>query len=97
MIHKCRIRKTLALLVWASAASAHGAQIVSTWLGGAGNWNDPTKWSGGVVPSNAANSYLVNIDGASPTASVVTWNASPANLPAISLDALTIDANDKLI
>jgi hypothetical protein len=26
--------------------------VFSTWLGGAGSWTDPSKWSGGVVPNN---------------------------------------------
>jgi hypothetical protein len=56
------------------------------WLGGAGNWSDPSKWSAG-VPTASSNVFIDNGKaGASPVALDV--NGSAANL--------TIDADDSL-
>jgi hypothetical protein len=49
--------RTALLLFSVSALVASFARadvMNATWLGGAGSWNDPTKWSGGVVPNNNA-------------------------------------------
>ncbi len=39
------------------------ALITATWLGGDGNWNDPSQWSTGVVPNNGGgNDFHVVLD-----------------------------------
>jgi autotransporter-associated beta strand protein len=67
---------------WAAAQTA-------IWLGGVGNWNDPTHWSIGVIPNDPALS--VAIDGGNPTTSIVTLNISP------SIASLTVDTGDSLV
>ena len=61
--------------------------IDNTWLGGSGSWNDPTKWSAGVVPNNSgATTFRVTINnGFGPSV-----NISP------TVDSLTIDNNSRL-
>ena len=45
----------LLVAVGATFTQAARADVINTsWLGGNGSWNDPTKWSGGVVPNNSA-------------------------------------------
>jgi hypothetical protein len=83
----------IAVVPVAAAAPAAAAQATATWLGGTGNWNDPTKWSGGVVPNNGTpvgTTYAVVIDGGKPAASVVTLNQIA------TVDALTVNADDAL-
>lgn len=48
-----------------------------TWLGGNGSWLDPTKWSGGVVLNNGADTFDVVIDGDQSALSNVNLNVSP--------------------
>jgi hypothetical protein len=82
------------LLICASMARA--AQQPATWLGGPGQWTDPSKWSTGVVPANSpSDSYLVNIDAGNPLASTTTLTSTTDQTP-ISIDALTVDAADTL-
>lgn len=55
--HFARGRKAAAFLVATCAlisSRAHAVVIDTTWLGGSGSWDDPTKWTGGVVPNNTA-------------------------------------------
>jgi hypothetical protein len=67
------------------------ANLDVSWNGGAGNWSDHTKWSGGVVPNNGAgNTFDVSIDGGNPINSAVTLNT------AATVSKLTIDSGDEL-
>ncbi|MCP5149805.1 MAG: choice-of-anchor D domain-containing protein [Ectothiorhodospiraceae bacterium] len=71
------------------AAGTAAAATPATWIGGAGNWNDPGNWSGGVVPQNTpTETFDVVIDNASGTASVVTLNVNT------TIESLTLDAGD---
>jgi hypothetical protein len=69
-------------------------QVSAVWMGGTGNWNVPTNWSGGVVPNNGTptgTTYAVFIDnGVGGTNSNVSLNI------AAIVDSLTIDAGDRL-
>jgi hypothetical protein len=90
------IAATASALLTAGASVAPAAQVPAHWLGGSGNWNDPTKWSTGVAPNNGADTYTVNIDNGNPAASVVQlWPAGNVQ-QSYEVDALTIDASDKL-
>jgi autotransporter-associated beta strand protein len=71
------------------APARRAAAQTDIWLGGAGNWNDPTQWSIGVIPNDPALS--VAIDSNNPTSSIVTLNISP------SIASLTIDSGDSLV
>lgn len=60
------INPTLSLLIAltalvVSAAPAHAAEV--WWLGGDGDWNDPTKWSGGEIPDVGDTVWLGYADG----------------------------------
>ncbi|MFI5365131.1 MAG: hypothetical protein ACHQ4J_05865 [Candidatus Binatia bacterium] len=71
---------------------AMAANLNVTWNGGSGNWEDPTKWGGGVVPNNGAgNTFNVFIDGGNGVSSAVTLYTSDA------VSTLTIDQGDQLI
>jgi hypothetical protein len=83
------------LFVWAvaaicSALQARAATITSTWLGGAGAWEDPTQWSAGVPQNTASDSYTAAIDGQNPLASQVALSTAAA------IDSLQVDADDQL-
>lgn len=56
---------------------SRGAQQTATWLGGNGSWLVPTKWSGGVVPNNGADTFDVVIEGDQSASSNVNLNVSP--------------------
>jgi hypothetical protein len=61
------------------------------WLGGAGNWNDATKWAGNLIPNTSA--MNVRVDNGSATASNVTLNQD-ATVGSIQLDAAdTLNVN----
>lgn len=84
-----------ALLLFATSASvaslARADVINATWLGGAGSWNDPTKWSGGVVPNNnGTTTFRVVV----PTGSVTTSAGSGS--VNITVDALMIGGGGTL-
>ncbi|HXQ23341.1 MAG TPA: hypothetical protein VN812_16815, partial [Candidatus Acidoferrales bacterium] len=71
---------------------AMAANLNVTWNGGSGNWEDPTKWGGGVVPNNGpGNTFNVFIDGGNGVSSAVTLYTSEA------VSTLTIDQGDQLI
>jgi hypothetical protein len=75
----------------ALCGSAAAADLDVSWNGGTGNWSDPTKWSGGVVPNNGAgNTFSVSIDGGNPVNSAVTLDM------AATVSNLTIDSGDEL-
>jgi hypothetical protein len=63
----------------------------TTWLGGAGNWTDASKWSNG-VPTAGVNVF---IDAGNPIASVVTIPNPPSQT--LFAAALNLDAGDQLI
>ena len=69
------------------------SQVSTTWIGGPGNWNDPAKWSGGVVPNNgtpAGTTYNVFIDNGNVNFSTVTITTP------VTIDSLNVSANDTL-
>ena len=72
---------------------ATAAQQTANWLGGNGNWTDPTKWSGGVVPNNGADTYNLNIDNGNAVASTV--NLFSATNETYTVDSLTLDSADR--
>jgi hypothetical protein len=80
----------LAVAATCSALNATAATITSTWLGGAGAWEDPTQWSAGVPQNTASDSFTAAIDGQNPVASQVTLST------AVTIDSLQVDANDQL-
>ncbi len=67
-----------------------GGQTTSTWLGGSGDWNDPSKWSGGVVPGGSLVTNIF-IDGGKSAASVVN-----IDFLVLRFNSLTIDPSDTL-
>src|SRR5262244_3555831 len=82
----------IALGGWVTAARA--AQQPANWLGGAGDWDDPTKWSTGVIPDNGGGTtYAVNIDNGNAAASSGTLHGSG---PTRTVDSLQIDSGDQL-
>ena len=80
------------ILVAGFAGSLHGATIL--WLGGNGNWSDPTRWncpscSSPAYPNNSLGvSYDVTIDTALPAAVIL-------DVPA-EVSSLTLGRNDSL-
>ncbi len=75
----------LALIAACSFASfAHADVIDNTWLGGAGSWNDPSKWSAGVVPNNSGSTTFCAVV---PSGSITT----ALNAATITLDSLVLD------
>ena len=88
----CNNRKSVRALYWISLLCLCGmatpAFAQDYWLGGAGNWNDPSKWSA-AVPTSSANVY---IDHGLAGASSVTMStgAQCANLTIDSDDSLTM-------
>ena len=56
----------IAHLLWwidQGVGNAAAASTAAHWVGGSGNWSDPSKWDTGVVPNNAGgNTCLVTID-----------------------------------
>jgi len=64
--------------------------VVSTWDGGAGNWDLDTNWSPVGVPDNDGDTYDVLIDTDALTNSVVSLNMTA------TIDNLTIDSDDVL-
>ena len=89
----CALAPAAILLVVVLSADrpALAGQIISTWNGGASNWNTAAKWTPAVVPNNGGgNTYDVRIDGSNAAASNVTLDLSP------TIDLLTVDADDRL-
>lgn len=83
---KIRSVRVVAMATLAGAAvSVHG----QTWLGGNGDWQDDSMWSGGSQPNNGG--FDVFIDGGNGVNSVVVLRASR------SVRNLTIDAFDELL
>ena len=81
---------TLAIILAATAQSP-GSQIDATWLGGSGDWTNPSNWDVGVIPNNTmSDTYRVFIDGSLMSLSDVSLNAP------VAIDALTADAGDAL-
>jgi hypothetical protein len=81
------------LILWCIVlcGTAAAAEFDVSWNGGAGNWSDPTKWDGGVVPNNGAgNTFNVSIDGGNSVNSAVTLDI------AATVSKLTIDSGDQL-
>jgi hypothetical protein len=73
------------LFVCVLACSSAFAQT-DVWVGGAGNWSDPSKWSAG-LPTATSNVF---IDNGNAAASAVTVDGGYV------CNNLTIDANDTL-
>lgn len=68
-------------------------QVPAVWIGGVGNWNEPTNWDIGVVPNNDSQlgtTYAVTILGGAASNFSVILNTS------VTLDALTLGADDFL-
>ncbi len=81
----------LSVSVLLLAEQPRATQVIATWLGGVGNWNNPALWSSGVVPNNTgATTYDVRIDGGNPIVSNVSLNMSA------TVDRLTLDVGDSL-
>src|SRR5215469_15934542 len=80
--------QTFSLIVSVAVGLSVTASSQDFWKGGAGNWNDPTKWSAG-VPTSSTN---VAIDNGNPAASAVTVSdgEQSANLTIESDDSLSI-------
>jgi len=74
------------LLVWVVVTAPAAFAQTDVWLGGAGNWSDPSKWSAG-VPTATSNVFIDN--GNAATSSVTVDGGFVCN-------NLTIDANDSL-
>src|SRR3954451_24434935 len=83
-----RIVLSLSTAVLATTSLARADVADAIWLGGAGNWFDATKWSGGVVPNNTASSTFRVVV---PTGSVTTSAGT------INIDALTIGGAGTLV
>ncbi len=63
------------------------AQVLQTWTGGNGSWNDPAKWTGGTVPnSTMADVRVDNLPG--------TNSAVNLGITGLTLGRLRIDAGD---
>src|SRR5437016_1823291 len=61
--------RAMGLAALGAAAAGPVASAQSTWNGGAGNWADPSKWTGGVPNSPTVDVF---IDGGNAVNSVVT-------------------------
>jgi autotransporter-associated beta strand protein len=92
-LHGCGARRAITLAAAAAlaglATARRAAAQTDIWLGGVGNWNDPTQWSIGIVPNDPALS--VAIDNGNAALSVVTLDISP------TIASLTIDSGDSLL
>ncbi len=53
------------LFSFVGVTNAFADHKVATWLGGTGNWSDPTKWNIGEVPNNGVDTYDVVINSGS--------------------------------
>src|SRR4051794_32735373 len=82
--HSIRRRAALIFSTLALASPALANVFDTTWLGGAGSWNDPTKWSGGVVPDNSGTTTFRAFV---PSGTITT----PVGAATISLDSLVLD------
>lgn len=72
------------------ASFAHADVIDNTWLGGSGSWNDPTKWSAGVVPNNnAADTFRVVVP-----SGTVTFSAPSGD--GIVIDAMSVHSGARV-
>jgi phosphodiesterase/alkaline phosphatase D-like protein len=71
---------------------------MDVWLGGAGSWTDPTKWSLGVVPNNGndvnnvSTTFTAEISNGQNTSAAVTIPSGTG----ITIDNLSIDATNSL-
>ena len=78
------------MLLLRLATSNLGAQIVSEWNTGNGNWNVPASWSGNDVPDNGGgNIYNVQI-GNRPVANNAEVEFVPEDGTSDTINALTI-------
>jgi hypothetical protein len=83
----CRLAwLVIALFLTVSLFSMPASAQTDNWLGGTGNWSDPSKWSAG-VPTATSNVFIDNGNG---QASVVTVDGG------FQCNNLTIDADDTL-
>jgi len=81
---------SILLLLFIPGDEAYAAEITATWdAGGDGvNWNDPLNWDINIVPNNdGIDFYQVVIN----SATTVSLNVN------VSIDALTVGANDVLV
>jgi hypothetical protein len=90
MASELRIALALLLTTLSLPHASTAASVSTTWNGGAGNWNDTSLWSGGVVPNNGTDTFSVFIDGGKAGNSTVTVNINP------TITNLTIDSGDQL-
>lgn len=72
------------------AGSAVADQRTTNWLGGEGAWGTPASWSGGIVPNNAVDTYVVAIDDLQSATSEVNLNFG------VTIDKLTVSFGDAL-
>ena len=81
------VRRSAMLLTLAAGSIVRADVVDVTWLGGTGSWNDPTMWSGGVVPNNTpSTTFRVTI----PSGLITRTPGS------VAIDALTIGAAGSL-
>ena len=97
-MNRCRLRRfSLALFTAFSVTTLPVAALsdTATWIGGAGNWTDATKWSSGTVPNDVDGAMTdVVIDGDGDSASSATL--SSADSATFSVWSILIDAGDTL-
>jgi hypothetical protein len=55
----------LTIFLMSGLSNAFADHKVATWLGGTGNWSDPTLWNIGEVPNNGVDTYDVYISSGS--------------------------------
>src|SRR5439155_11534564 len=60
------------------------------WLGGAGNWSDPTRWGVGVIPNSSTVDVRMNHALANSNGILLDQNATVNTIAAAAGDSLTI-------
>ena len=91
MKRQSKLQLVLGLLLGGLTLSTTGQadQIVSTWLGGAGNWGETERWDPHQVPNNGADRFSVFLSGSGGAMVMLDLTAM--------IDNLFLAANDQLI